>query len=305
MIMTRLRRAVLAAVFALSPMAAGAALAQDMAQDMARSDMFDSGKLLATAGVTQVEGTGGGGLVPWALITGYGTRDAIGANAHYTYVGLRDYKLHSAGFAVGLFDRLELSYNRQTFDTGSTGAQLGIGNGFRFEQNVLGAKLRLFGDAVYDQDGWLPQTAVGVQYKANTQDRILKAVGAKDANGIDYYVAATKLFLDQNLLLNATVRLTRGNQYGLLGFGGDRNDGYRPQFEGSAAYLVTKNLAIGGEYRMKPDNLGFAREENVYDVFAAYFLNKNASLTLAYVDLGSIATKKRQNGVYASLQVGF
>ena len=44
----------------------------------------ESGKLLATAGVTQIEGAGGGGLAPWAVITGYGTRDAIGANAHYT-----------------------------------------------------------------------------------------------------------------------------------------------------------------------------------------------------------------------------
>ncbi len=294
-------RAALLAVGLTAAVAVGGA----RADDMAKPDLFDSGKLLATGGVTQVEGAGGGGLVPWALVTGYGASDSIGANAHYTYVGLRDFSLHSAGLSVGLFDRVELSYARQTFDTGKTGAQLGIGNGFRFEQNVLGAKVRLFGDAVYGQDSWLPQTAVGIQYKANTQDRILKAVGAKDANGIDYYVAATKLFLDQSLLVNATVRLTRGNQYGLLGFGGDRNDAYRPEFEGSAAYLVTKKLAVGAEYRMKPDNLGFAKEDRAFDVFAAYFLNKNASLTLAYVDLGDIATKKRQNGVYASLQVGF
>ncbi len=32
--------------------------------------MFDSGKLLATAGVSNVEGAGGGGIANWALITG-------------------------------------------------------------------------------------------------------------------------------------------------------------------------------------------------------------------------------------------
>jgi hypothetical protein len=50
-----------------------------MAQDAVRPDM---GKLLATGGVSQVEGAGGGGLTPWALITGYGTRDSYGANAN-------------------------------------------------------------------------------------------------------------------------------------------------------------------------------------------------------------------------------
>ena len=36
----------------------------------------DMGKLTATGGVSQLEGAGGGGLTPWALITGYGTRDS-------------------------------------------------------------------------------------------------------------------------------------------------------------------------------------------------------------------------------------
>ncbi len=55
--------------------------------------MFDQGKLLATGGVSAVEGAGGGGLAGWALITGYGTRDGIGANVHDTFVGLPDYQL--------------------------------------------------------------------------------------------------------------------------------------------------------------------------------------------------------------------
>src|ERR1700753_2930791 len=86
--------------------------------------LSDSGKLLATAGVSQVEGAGGGGLVPWALITGYGTRDGIGANAHVTYVHLPDFTLATEGVAAGLSDRLELSYAYQGFDTGATGARL-------------------------------------------------------------------------------------------------------------------------------------------------------------------------------------
>lgn len=116
----------------------------------------ESGKLLATAGVTEVEGAGGGGLVPWALITGYGTRDAIGGNAHYTYIHTPGFDLHTGGVAIGLYDRVEISLARQWFDTRAVGGKLGLGNNFTFDQNIVGAKVRLFGNAVYDQDSWLP-----------------------------------------------------------------------------------------------------------------------------------------------------
>jgi hypothetical protein len=267
--------------------------------------MFDSGKLLATAGVTQVEGAGGSGLVPWALITGYETRDAIGANTHYTFIGLSNYNLHSGGAAIGLYDRVELSYTHLWFDTLSTGKALGLGSGFTFEEDVFGAKVRLIGDAVYDQDSWLPQLALGLQYKRNDSPVILKAVGARASEGADFYLAATKVLLDQSLLLNGTVRFTRANQFGILGFGGDRNSGYNPEFEGSIALLLDKRTAVGGDFRSKPDNLGFAKEERAFDLFLAYFFNKNLSATLAYVDLGDIATRRNQDGVYVSLQLGF
>ena len=271
-----------------------------------RSDWSpESGKLLATAGVSQIEGAGGGGLAPWALITGYGTKDAIGANAHYTYLHLSDFDLHSGGVAVGLYDRVEVSLARQWFDTRGAGARLGLGSGFTFAQTIVGAKVRVFGDAVYDQDKWWPQVAVGAQYKANNRGAVLSAMGARSSDGVDAYVAATKLFLAQSLLLNATVRATRANQFGLLGFGGDRRNGYSAQFEGSAAYLLSRNLAVGVEVRTKPDNLSFAREGAAWDLFGAWFLNKNLSVTLAYVDLGRVARQQVQQGAYLSLQAGF
>ena len=33
------------------------------------------GRLLATGGATMIEGAAGGGLVPWAVLAGYGTRE--------------------------------------------------------------------------------------------------------------------------------------------------------------------------------------------------------------------------------------
>ncbi len=265
----------------------------------------DSGRLLATAGVNQVEGAGGGGLAPWALITGYGSSDAVGGNVHGTYVALNDFGLGSLGAAAGFYDRLELSYAHEWFDTGSAGGRLGLGDGYQFHLDVAGAKVRLFGNAVYDQDSWLPQISAGVQAKAADRHAVLKAVGAVSPDGVDFYLAATKLFLAESLLVNATVRATKANQLGLLGFGGDGHNGYTAQFEGSAAYLLTRRFALGAEVRTKPDNLAFAREGTAYDAFAAYFLSKNVSATLAFVSLGPVARQGIQTGPYFSLQVGF
>jgi hypothetical protein len=267
--------------------------------------LFDESKLLATGGVSDVEGAGGGGIASWALISGYGTRDGLGVNAHYTYLGLPDYQLSSIGAAVGLFDRLELSYAWQAFDTEKVGAALGLGQGFTFHQNIYGAKLKLTGNAVYDQDSWLPQIAIGLQHKENDRGAVIAAIGGKGAVGTDYYVAATKLFLAESLLVSATLRATKANQIGILGFGGDKHDGYTMQAEGSAAYLLSRRLAVGGEFRTKPSNLSIAKEQDAWDVFAAYFLNKNLSVTLAYADLGNIVIRNHQGGAYLSLQAGF
>lgn len=263
------------------------------------------GKLLLTGGVSTIEGSGGGGLATWATTTGYGAEDGIGGNVHATYVNLPDYELRSWGAAVGLWDRVELSLARQAFDTGETGALLGLGQGFTFTQDIVGLKVKLMGDAVYGQDSWLPQVAVGVQHKSNDQGAIIAAVGGSNDEGTEFYVAATKLFLAESLLVSGTVRFTDANQTGLLGFGGDRNDDREFQFEGSVGYLLNRNLIVGAEYRTKPDNLGFAGEDDWFDVYAAYALNRHLSVTAAYVELGSIATFEDQRGLYLSLQVGF
>ena len=266
--------------------------------------LFDSGKLLATGGISQVEGAGGGGLASWALINGYGTEHAIGATAHYTYIYLPNYTVHSAGVGVGLYDRVEFTFARLAFDTRSTGRTLGLGNGFTFHEDVLGAKLKVIGDAVYAQDSWLPQIAIGTQYKTNNQAAVIRAIGGKHANGFDFYVAATKIFLAESLLVNATIRETKANQFGILGFGGDRNSDYTTQFEGSVVYLLSRDLAIGAEFRTKPDNLRFAHESNAADAFVSYFFNKHLSGTLAFLQMGDIATQKDQHGLYVSLQTG-
>ncbi len=285
----------------------GPVLASSAAVAQGKPDM---GKLSATGGVSQVEGAGGGGLVPWALITGYGTRDSWGANAHVTALRTQDYSLDSVGVALGIADRVEVSLAQQHLK-GSV-APL---DRLSLKQDILGIKVKLAGDAVYDQDRALPQLAVGAMYKRHRGVTGLGALGitnatqlgAKDDSGVDLYVAATKIVLDSSLLLNGTLRATRANQMGLLGFGGDRGERYRLMPEVSAAYMFSRTLVGGLEYRHKPHNLGVDDEKANYDVFVAWFPSKHLSVTAAYVALGDITVfnPKRQHGVYVSLQAGF
>lgn len=263
------------------------------------------GKLLLTDGITTVEGAAGGGIASWAVIAGNETNRGIGGSVHATLVALPDFSLKSFGAAIGIYDRVELSYTRHTFDTREAGTALGLGKGFTFGQDVFGAKVRVLGDAIWAQDTWVPQVAVGAQYKVANRDAVIRALGAQQGKGTDFYVAATKLILSQSAIVSATVRFTKANQLGLLGFGGDRQSGRTAQIEGSAGVMLSPSIVIGAEYRTKPDNLGFAEEDDAIDLFAAWAIHRNITLTAAYADLGDIATVKRQRGLFLSLQGAF
>lgn len=259
------------------------------------------GRLLATGGASQVEGSAGGGLVPWAVLTGYATAEQQGATAFLTRLELPDYRLDAQGAAFNWHNRLELSLARDRFDLGTLGKAIGR-PGAALRQNVFGAKLRLAGNAVY---GALPQISLGIQAKHNLDFAIPQQVGARHDHGTDIYLSATQVLLGAaagyNLLWNVTLRSTSANQFGLLGFGGDRGDRHL-EAEGSLAVLLNPHLAIGAEYRQKPDNLGFAREDDASDAFLAWFPNKHVSLVVSRVSLGSIAGLRDQSGWYLSLQ---
>lgn len=278
------------------------AVAQEQPADI---NVETGGKLRLTRGISTVEGQGGGGLTPWALITGNETDRGIGGTAHLTSVKLPDYAFLSYGAGIGLYDRLELTYTRQEFDTQDVGAALGLGRGFKFNQDVWGAKLKVAGDAVYDQDTWFPQVAVGANWKRNDKGGVISAIGGRDDEGWETYASATKLFLDNSILLNGTLRWTNANQTGLLGFGGDANNNHELMGEFSAGWMLSRDIVVGGEYRMKPDNLGIAKEDDWIDLYAAWAVTKNFTLTGAYADLGSIVTFENQRGLYLSLQAGF
>ncbi|MBB3813801.1 hypothetical protein FHY13_002148 [Xanthomonas arboricola] len=288
--MTRWRRTLLAAALAGLAIAPASVIAGD-------------GRLLATGGVSMIEGSSGGGIVPWATLSGYGTRDELGTVLFATHVDSGDYRLDVQGAALTVGNRLELSLARQRLDLGALQDRLGLPWN-ALGQDVFGAKLRVCGDLVY---GHAPQVSVGVQYKRLRDGTLPLAIGARDDHGTDVYVSASRLLLQgaggYQLLLNGTLRATRANQTGLLGFGGDRRNSYRLVGEASAAVVLSPAWVVGVEYRDKPDNLGFAREQAWADGFVAWFPSKHVSLTAAWAELGDIATLADQRGLYLSLQV--
>lgn len=266
-------------------------------------DWFEGDKLVLTNGVSTLEGTSGGGVATWSTIAGRELDNSVGASGHVTIVELPDYGWQSHGVSIGIKNRVELSYARQNFDTRDVGAALGIGQGYTLNQDVFGAKVRLLGDLVYG-DPLVPQVSVGVEHKRNLDGPVAFAVGAGDDEGTDYTVSATKLFLRHSVLVNAALRYTKANELGLLGFGNADGDGYSLQVEGSVAYQLSRRAVIGAEVRTKPDNLGLG-EDDWFDVFVAYAVTDNLTVTAAYVDLGSIATFDNQRGAFASAQFAF
>lgn len=263
-------------------------------------------KLLLTGGVSSIDGAAGGGLTPWAVTGGYASEHELGATAYLTRAVLRDYALTGYGIAGSWNDRVELSYGHQDFNASVVVPDATL------RLDIFGAKVRLIGDAVLDSDNLVPQVAFGVESKhlspGSAIGGVLDSAGAR-RSGVDYYLSATKLFLSQAILANVTVRASRANQNGLLGFESADDRRYRFKPEGSVAWLLRRDLAVGAEVRLQSNNLRFAgeafRSDAWRDVFIAWAPIKNVSLTAAWLDLGNIAGHDRQTGGYLSAQFAY
>ncbi|WMT47997.1 MAG: DUF3034 family protein [Acidithiobacillus caldus] len=330
------------------------------------ASLFGQGRILGTGAVTAVDGAAGGGINPWAVISGYGTNQQIGATAFYSHVLLNNYNMDAYGASLGIFNRIELSFARQSFSLGSTGQVLDrriletatggpvpygapytasgpnglglsgpqfFGDNYQLNQDIVGLKVRLFGNIVYDQNWWEPEVSVGVDFHHNEMPKNLAATLGVKRNGVSYYVSATKVWLDGlfglTTLANVNIDVTNANQQGLLGFGGVNGMGYSVEPAASVGIFLNRHVVLGAEYRSMPQNQliapsGFVPASGPYkglnfgavgdavsktsawkDVYVAWFPYKALSLTAAYVNLGTIATEKNQSGLYLSLTTSF
>lgn len=265
----------------------------------------EDSKLLATGGVSQVEGSAGGGIVPWAVIAGYAQDDEIGATAFNTTLSTDDFKLNVIGVAVGINNQYEFSFARQTLDLGPLQNNLGLPSN-QLKQDVFGFKMKLLGDLVYD---YLPQVSLGVQYKKVDDFTIPSLVGAIDSSGTDIYIAASKLWLNGisgiPFLANVTLRSTQANQLGFLGFGGNINSSRELMWELNTSFLISRELVLGYEFRQKPNNLSFSKENNWQDIYLAWFYDKSISGVIGWADLDTLAGLSNQQGLYLSIQATF
>lgn len=315
---------------------------------------YNDGKVFLTEGVSMADGAAGGGAVPWAVIAGNETRDGINGNVHFTYVSLPNYSALIPGAAIGFYDRFELSVAYASLPTGSTFDTVGLVNSVisgnstsgtiggvepwntTIKMLVYGAKVRVFGEAIYDSDTWIPQVAVGAFYKVNANKALLQTLGAAKSKDFEGYIAATKIFFPISTAIDITARYTSANEIGLTGFGGPNGNHRKVRFEGSIAYLLAKNIAIGGEYQQHGDNLGGhsvnlgtssltsvtnvlqalglggastaltqQHESDWKDIFAAYAPTKNLSFTAAMLDFGNITFTPNQIGFYLSVAASF
>lgn len=266
-------------------------------------------RIWATGGVTTIEGSAGGGLVPWALLGSYADDEEWGGTVALSRADVDDYSLSVTGAGLNWNNRVEVTVARQTLDLDSLVFTLKDGFGLEqdeLNQDIFGVKVRLAGDVLYSPWG---QWSAGVQHKRQRDFTVPDAIGARDDSGTDVYISGSKVFFaavfGRNLLVNATARGTRANQGGLLGFGGDLNNSYEIMAEAGVGVFINRQWLVGAEYRQKPDNLSFAREDDWWDVFVAWVPDRRLAVTAAFVNLGNIATLTDQQGVYLSLQGSF
>lgn len=125
--------------FAMACMASSLTLASTAAE-------ASGGRLLATGGVTTIEGTAGGGIVPWAVLGSYAEDDEWGATVTMSRASVDDFRLNVTGVNMTWRNRVEFSAARQTFELNTIGGEL--------NQNIFGVKYRVAGDLIY---GSLPQ----------------------------------------------------------------------------------------------------------------------------------------------------
>lgn len=249
-------------------------------------------RLLATGGASSIEGQAGGGIAPWAVISGYGDVGEWGGALGLGRVSVDDFQLDVQSVSVGLENTLEFSVSRQDLEV----APLGL----NIRQDVFGAKARLAGDLIY---GAMPQLTAGLQYKRNRDMAVPSALGAARDSGTDLYLAAGKLWLNgvlgRNVFANGTLRWTAAHQTGLLGFDEQRE----LVAEGSVGVFLNRHWVIGAEYRQKPDQLQSVTEDDWADVFVGWFPNKRFAAVFAWTELGDIAGLASQSGWYLSLQL--
>ena len=288
-----------------------------------------------------IEGAGGGGLNPWALIANGSTKHIVTPSVFGTFGTTPHYDLYSVGANLSISKYAEVYYAHQYMglpESMTNALNFGVnppssykGSPFlpsnvtdlnSVEQDIIGGKLQ-----VYPGSGLIPAVAVGMNYHMTSAP--LPLAMTAHANGADYYVTGTGIYplFNSHIILNADVYITRSNYLGLLGQGGMGHRNYTAQGGASVGYFVAKDVVVGAEWRSFPgNNLAAAqaylqqkmsdpgvnlKQSDWYDGFVAYMPNPKFSVVGAILDLGNMANlpgysnNANQNGFYLSMNAAF
>jgi len=255
-------------------------------------------RLWATGGITNINGAGGGGLTTWSVLNGYASDTETTGTASIARTGVDDFTVDTASAGFNWANRIAVTVSQSRLDVQPLDTHI--------TQQTAGLKLRLAGDVLYDRLG---QYSAGIQYTHNSDFDIPALLGAADNHGVDFYLAATKVFLagiaNRNILVSGAARATKANQLGLLGFGSAADNTYHIVGEFSAGIFMTRRWLVGAEYRQKPNNIAGVDEDDWTSVYLVYVPSRHLSIAAAYVDLGSIAGFDDQTGYFLTLQTGF
>ena len=284
-----------------------------------------------------IEGEGGGAIVPWAYTSNASKDGGVGMPAASIWTWVSDsYTINFWPVAVSIGDRIELGFAYQNLDISTLKSDLrddsyvALGGAARLDaelDNLQMITAHAKFQFVKESENW-PAMAVSVSYKKaldvdelddNLSDdaravlgagapKVLKYMGVDDDDGFEVNLMATKLWKTKIPLLTAfNLRYTQANQLGFLGFSDDWS--LNPEF--TLAILPESNVAIGVEFRYKPDELksvndylnangGGAvaatgnlndysfKEDHFVDFFVAYLPTPNLTIAAGVANIGNV-----------------
>jgi len=288
-----------------------------------------------------IEGEGGGAIVPWAYVSNPSTDGGIGMPAASIWTWVSDsYTINFWPVAVTVGDRLEFGFAYQNLDISTLKSDL-RSDSLAALPNVLDTKLNnvqmITAHAKFQflkETESLPAMAISVSYKKaldvdkvndnltqgarNTlgaaAPEVLKWMGLDDDSGFEVNLMATKLWKTKIPLLTAVnLRYTQAHQLGFLGF----SDKWSLNPEFTLAILPEPNVAIGVEFRYKPDeykslnsylaaNGGAAagyrplddytfKEDHFVDFFVAYLPTPNLTIAAGVANIGNVVHRETKS----------
>ncbi len=228
-----------------------------------------------------IEGSGGGGIVPWAyLINPPKDGQQIGMpSAGAWYWASSDYNFTFLNAAISPHKRVELGITYANLDISELRSDLkadslaALSAGLDGNEDDLGMIVAHVKLLLLEESDTMPAVAVSAEYKKSldiedmsddlnvgvrsvlgaSAPGLLESMGYDDDSGVDFNIMATKLWKNTPLpiLTSLNIRATKANQTGFLGF----SDDWNIQPEATVAVVARGDLIVGVEYRSKPDEL--------------------------------------------------